>query len=139
MSEEFSADSPLTERYLQRWREEADADCLERFLAECGEVGLADLVGLLAFDQRLRWRHRPGPTVEQYLERFPALADEPDAVFELLYGEIRAVRALGLPIVVDEYAARFPHLADRLRRQMIVAAWFDDAEEDDGPFAAPCW
>jgi hypothetical protein len=139
MSLEFSADSPLAVRYLQRWRGEGGDDCLERFLAECGEVSLADLVGLLSFDQRLCWRHRPGPTVEQYLERFPALADQPDAVFELLYGELRAARTLGLPIVVDEYAARFPHSAERLRRQMSVAAWFDELEEDEGPFGTPCW
>jgi hypothetical protein len=136
MSEEFSADSPLAEQYLQRWRGAGGDDYLERFLAECGEVGLADLVELLSYDQRLLWLHRPGPTVEQYLERFPALADQADAVFELLYGEIRAARALGLPIVVDQYAARFPHLADCLRRQMVVAAWLDGAEEDAGPETA---
>ena len=48
---ELSADSPPAVRYLQRWRGEAGDDLLERFLAECGEVSVAELVVLL-FRQR---------------------------------------------------------------------------------------
>ena len=47
---------------------------------------------------------------------------------ELVYGEMRAVRALGLPIEGDAYVARFPELADPLRRQLEVSAWLADEE-----------
>ena len=94
---------------------------------------MAELVEILLVDQALEWQNGPGPFVEQYIERFSAVAGQREAVLELVYGEMRAVRALGLPVDVDAYVARFPELADPLRRQLEVSAWLADEERGREP------
>ena len=123
--------SPLGEQYHRSWQAERDEDGLERFLARHGALSVAELVEVLLVDQRLQWRSESRPSVEEYLERCPAVADQREAVLELVYGEIRAARELGLPIAVDAYAERFPDLTGLLRRQLEVAAWFARAEDGE--------
>tara|TARA_R110002073_G_scaffold96276_2_gene222580 strand:- start:2696 stop:3004 length:309 start_codon:yes stop_codon:yes gene_type:complete len=83
---------------------------VERFLAERASLDAAELVEVLLVDHALRWRDAAGPSVEQYLGRFPAVADQPSLVLELVYGELRAARALSLTVDADAYVARFPDL-----------------------------
>jgi hypothetical protein len=121
--------SPLGEQYHRSWQAERDEDGLERFLARRGKLSVAELVEVLLVDQRLQWESGYRPSVEQYLQRFPAVAGQREAVLELVYGEIRAARELGLPIKADAYAERFPDLTGLLRRQLEVAAWFAGTED----------
>lgn len=124
--------SPLAERYYQSWQAGRSADSLEQFLAQCPEIGTAELVELLLVDQALRWEGGCGPSVEAYLQRFPAVLQR-QSVLELVYGEMRAAQALGLALDPDAYAVRFPDLAEPVRRQMEVAAWLADEGEDAKP------
>lgn len=125
--------SPLAERYWQSRQAKPAADSLERFLTQRPDLNADQLTEVLLVDQMLAWRQAPGPNVEQYLQRFPTLADRPQAVLELLYGEIRLARAGGLPVDVDAYVARFPDLAEPLRRQLELSAWLADDGNDGGP------
>ena len=129
--------SPLAERYYRSWQTERLADGLDRFLARYPGLNSAQLVEVLLLDQALEWENQPGPTVEQYLQRFPVVADQGQVVLELVYGEMRAMRALGLRVDVDAYVARFPDLAEPLRRQIEVSAWLaedgGDTERVDRP------
>ena len=118
--------SPLAKRYYRSWQTERLADGLDRFLAGFPGLNSTQLAEVLLVDQALEWQNEPGPSVEQYLRRFPIVADQRQAVLELVYGEMRAVRALGLPVDVDAYVARFPELAEPLRRQIEVSAWLAD-------------
>ena len=120
--------STLARRYYRNHQTKRAADGLERFLAQCSDLKVAEVVEVLLVDQALEWENGPGPFVEQYVERFAAVAGQREAVLELVYGEMRAVRALGLPIDVDAYVTRFPDLADPLRRQLEVSAWLADEE-----------
>jgi len=122
--------SPLTERYYQHWPTERLPDAPERFLAAHSDLTVVQLFEVLLVDQALRWQDAAGPSVEQYLGRFPAVSDQPSLVLELLYGELRAARALGVTVNADAYLARFPDLAAPLRRQMEVSTWLVD--EGDG-------
>jgi hypothetical protein len=45
---------------------------------------------------------------------------------------MRAVLALGQRVEVDIYVARFPELADPLRRQAEVSAWLAEDRGDAG-------
>ena len=87
--------SPLAARYYRGWQTERVADGLERFLAQCPDLNVTQLVEVLLVDQALEWQNGPGPFVEQYIERFSAVAGQREAVLELVYGEMRAMRALG--------------------------------------------
>jgi len=122
--------STLTERYYQHWHRERLADALERFLAGHPDLKVLQVAEVLLADQALQWQDAAGPSVEQYLGRFPAVSDQPSLVLELLYGELRAARALGVTVNADAYLARFPDLAAPLRRQMEVSTWLVD--EGDG-------
>lgn len=98
-------------------------DGLEQFLSQNPEMNVVQLVEVLLVDQALEWQRGPGPSIEQYLQRIPIVSDQQQAILELAYGEMRATRALGLPVDVDAYEARFPDLAEPLRRQMEVFEW----------------
>jgi hypothetical protein len=119
--------STLAEQYYASWQTNRSPAGLELFLARFPGLNLAELIEVVLMDQALQWQAGPGASVEQYLERFPAVSDQRHAVLELVYGEMRVVRALGGPPVdVEAYVARFPDLADPLRRQMEVSAWLLD-------------
>lgn len=121
--------SPFAECYYRSWRTETLTDGLERFLAQHTGLNATQLVEVLLVDQALEWQAAPGPTVEQYLQRFPIVADQRQSVLELVYGEMRAVCALGQQVDADAYVVRFPDLAEPLRRQLEVSAWLAEAEE----------
>ena len=118
--------SSLAKRYYRQRQAERSPGGLERFLAQWPGLNVGQLVDVLLVDQALGWQDAPGPGVEQYLQRFPALLGQREAILELVYGEMRALRALGLPVDVDAYTARFPDLAEPLRRQIEVSAWLAD-------------
>jgi len=126
----------VAERYL-RFRSEDLSSALDRFLDQFPINDHTQLVALLMVDQTLRWRQGPGPSVEEYLRRFPAVGDRREAVLELVYGEMRAARALGLNVEVNAYVARFPDLAGPLRRQLEVSAWLAGAAADSAPAGSP--
>jgi hypothetical protein len=132
-SPDRSSMSPLAEHYYRNWQTEQLADGLEQFLARHHDLNTVQLVEVLLVDQALEWQSEPGPSVEQYLRRFPIVAEQHQAVLDLVYGEIRAVRALGLPADVDAYGVRFPNLTAPLRRQVEVSAWLTDEGQDTQP------
>lgn len=125
--------SPLAERYYRSWQAGQAVEVLERFLAGYPSLNAVQLVEVLLVDQMLEWQSGTGPSIEQYLQRFPVVSDRGQAVLELVYGEMRAARALGLTVNVDAYVARFPELAEPLRRQMEVSAWLVDEANDPNP------
>ena len=119
--------STPAEQYYASWQTNRSPAGLEQFLARFPGLSVVELIEVLLVDQALQWQGGPGPSVEQYLQRLPTVSDQRQAVLELVYGEMRAVRALGgSPVDVETYVARFPDLADPLRRQMEVSAWLLD-------------
>src|SRR5205807_1992099 len=98
----------------QAWMRGPQPD-LDAFLAGRAETHtaplLADLVGV---DLEYRLRGGQAARVEDYLERFPALAASAAALLDLVALEYR-VRRLGPDAVtVDEYLARFPALREEV-------------------------
>lgn len=132
-SSDKSLMSPLAERYYRSCQFEASETRLESFLSQHHELNAFQLAEVLLVDQILEWQHGAGPCVEQYLQRFPMLSIQRHVVLELVCGEMRAGRALGLPVEVDAYVARFPDLAEPLRRQGEVAAWLAKEPESTTP------
>ena len=72
-----------------------------------------------------RWRQGDRVAVEHYLELYPTLkADETEA-FELVYTEFLLHEELDHSHPVEEFSTRFPHQADRLRRQLDLHLAFE--------------
>lgn len=89
-------------------------------------------------------RLRAGETAatEQYLETFPALADDDDTAVELIYSEFALLEELGRRPDEDAFLARFPKWHSALRRQfdvhrLLAGAEADGAPDRDAPKAEP--
>lgn len=120
----------LAERYYRHWQSKPSADALEQFLIHHPGMSVDQLVQVLLVDQTLQWQNAAGTLVEQYLQRFPAVTDRQSFVLELLYGELRAAQRLSLAVDFNTYVARFPNLAESLRRQIEVSEWLRVSAED---------
>src|SRR5262249_49234149 len=71
-------------------------------------------------EQSQRWRQGPGMPVEAYLRDHPTLAAAPEAALDLVYNEVLQRQGRGETPLLEEYACRFPHLADPLRARFEV-------------------
>src|SRR5205823_23758 len=82
------------------------------------DISVAGLLALLRQDQRLRWRRGERPRVEDYLDRYPALWADGDAVLDLAYAEFVLREELGETPDAEGYLARFAEHDEALRRQL---------------------
>src|SRR5262249_48843855 len=80
-------------------------------------LSIAELTALARANQLRRWRAGERVFVEEYLRRFPALAQRPEAVLDLAYAEVLAREEQGEAPKLEEDLARFPGPAAALRRQ----------------------
>lgn len=106
---------------------------LRDVLARTQDLEPRALVDLLVLDQAQRYSRGQRVPVETYLRLCPALGEDTDEAFELVYSEFVLRQELGDDPPLAEYVWRFPQFADRLRRQAdlfqtLVAA------EDQTPF-----
>jgi hypothetical protein len=74
----------------------------------------------LLVEQRQAWRQGKRVLVETYLERHPRLADDDEAVLDLIDNEVLARREQGEAPRLDEYLRRFPRWAAEVRLQFEV-------------------
>lgn len=115
----------MVDEFLRAARGQPDAITPEQFLASCpGLTGMERLEVILC-DQRLRWQNGAGPGFDEYLQRFPDLAGNDEALLDLIYGELRIRRELRLPLILREAQQRFPTLAERLQRQWELTGMTD--------------
>lgn len=90
--------------------------------------------------QRDGWAAGACPLVEEVLRDAPALAADGEAILDLVYQERLLREAAGQDATWQEYAARFPHLVDPLRRQFEIDALLTaeaSAAADDGHATLP--
>src|SRR5262245_6291787 len=74
----------------------------------------------LLIAQRRAWQRGQRVPVEAYLERHPALADDTDAVLDLIGNELLVRQEQGETPELAEYLARFPQWAAEIRIQFEV-------------------
>jgi hypothetical protein len=99
------------------WRQGQRPD-LREFLAGTGPLPALRLVAVLRIDQRERWQRGERVPAEVYLRDYPAVAADPEAARDLVYGEILLREERGEAPDPDEYPRRFPQYADTLRAQV---------------------
>jgi WD40 repeat protein len=91
-------------------------------LTQLANLKSADLLALLLADQRRCWRRGERVAVEVYRDRLPQLRQDDDILLDLIWSEVVLREESGETTVWEEYAGRFPHLAERLRRQFDLHA-----------------
>jgi WD40 repeat protein/tRNA A-37 threonylcarbamoyl transferase component Bud32 len=105
------------ERLRRLWDEGRPPE-VGAFLAQAGPLPPQQVAAVLRADQRGRWRADDPVQAEDYLERHPAVAADPDGAVDLIYNEFLLREARGERPDPGEYARRFPQYADLLRAQI---------------------
>jgi hypothetical protein len=117
----------LAESLWNLWEQGQRPD-VHVFLAGAGVVGAEELVAVLRVDQQQRWQAGERVGAESYLDAFPALREDREKALELIYAEFVLRQDRGENPNPDDFLARFPAYAGRLRQQF---AFFDAL--DEGP------
>src|SRR5262249_28732000 len=79
-----------------------------------------ELLDLVRTSQRRAWQRRERPLIEEYLERFPALQADSEAVLDLLRAEAVLREEMGDTLTTEEYRQRFSQHAESLDRYFAV-------------------
>jgi serine/threonine protein kinase/formylglycine-generating enzyme required for sulfatase activity len=103
----------IIERFEDAWRNGTGPSIVE-FLPPGGTERIEALVELIPVDQERRFKAGVGLRLEAYLEQFPELSTNRDAVLELITAEYELGRRLGWPATVEVYCQRFPNYAAEL-------------------------
>jgi len=128
-------DSPLSTlgadpiaRLTQLWRKGRRPDIRE-FLDRAGELQPEQVVALLCVDQWQRWHAGERVPAETYLDLRPELLHaDPEAAFDIIYGEFLVREELGEAPSPDEYGSRFPEFVPQIRRQVEVHRTLQESE-----------
>ncbi len=81
--------------------------------------------------QTRSWEQGPVIQVEQLLQQFPDLAQQPEAILDLIHNEIFCLRRSGQHPELSTYLSRFPNLAEKMKIQWEVdRLLFDDSLTD---------
>jgi serine/threonine protein kinase len=107
----------LSERYWRLWENGQQPD-LDAFLATCTSLAPAQLAAVIRIDQRERWRAGERVPIEEYLRRFPPLADNAEIALDLIYNEFLLRERAGDEPAAQDFMDRFPRHADILRDQI---------------------
>ena len=114
---------------------------LDRYFRDLELAAPANLVDLVVVDQQQRWLDKERRPLEDYLHRFPVLADDSQQLLDLVYHEYLLQESLELLPRFDAFAARFPDLSASLRQlidfHLALELMEDAAAEDEGEEGDP--
>jgi WD40 repeat protein len=105
--------------YSRLWEEGPGPD-LEAFLAGLGALTPEQLAGVLEIDLWQRWQRGRRLPAEHYLDAYPAVQADPECAVRLVYAEYLLRERQGEAPPAEEYARRFPALAERLKGQVAL-------------------
>ena len=113
------------------WARPGAAPDLGAFLADHPHWSPSELRAALLIDQHFRSRTSLPWSTEEYLALVPTLEADDDLTLDLIFGEVRGRSREGNAPNLEELADRFPHLKERMGRQLEIASWFEDASGSD--------
>src|SRR5690242_4415779 len=76
----------------------------------------SELEAELRQELRRLWQQGETIRIEEYLDRYPVLNNNPDLLLELIHDEVRARRERGANPQLSEYLERFPDRQEAIRR-----------------------
>jgi serine/threonine protein kinase len=107
--------------YEARWRAAGPLD-LAAYLAKANKLSAADAAAVICADQRLRWAAGARPTAQSYLDAHSTLLKSPAAALDVVFNEYLLREQFGPSPSLDEFARRYPTLADDLGAQLAFHA-----------------
>ena len=116
--------SPV-DQWVDLWSAEGSSPSLEEFVSTHPGLPKEDLLDVVLIDQRMHWQDRCGPKVDDYLKRFPVIAADARMLLDLIFGEIRAAKRLGIPVDVATMIVRFPAFGDEITKQAEFSSWIE--------------
>ncbi|SIO29255.1 Serine/threonine protein kinase [Singulisphaera sp. GP187] len=112
-----SSDPATRLRFL--WDEGRQPD-VRAFLDRGGALSPTELAGVLRVDQDERWRVGDRIPASTYLRAFPALRNDPEAAFELVYSEFLLRDEQGEALEPEAFCQAYPEFVERFRIQAEV-------------------
>ena len=109
-------------RDLSRLWGEGRRPDVRTFLGRAGRLAPGQVAAVLRVDQAARWAAGDRVTARDYLRDFPALGDDPEAAFEVVYHERLLLEDRGESPDPEAFRRLYPEFADRLRVQEEVRA-----------------
>src|SRR5687768_14291940 len=111
-----SEGDPAQDLWL-RWRRGERPD-VGAFLAGIEDLSPSQMAAVLRVDRRERWAIGERVSAAEYLQEFPAVADDPELALEQVYGEFLLREELGEAPSLEEYQRDYPRYAARLAIQI---------------------
>jgi len=108
----------VAERYSRLRRSAGDPPDVVEFLRQWPDADIEAKVAVLLRHQYDRWSAGRPVFAEEYSERFPELAEQPQHCARLVLAEYQLRESHGESVDVEEYEARFPRLTPWLRREL---------------------
>lgn len=97
---------------------EQELDEFARSLAERQDLSQQALAALIRRQIEVRLRGGGQCVAENYLERFPSVANDPELAIDVIYTEFLTREEVGQQPRLDEYRSRFPQYAQALTEQI---------------------
>jgi serine/threonine-protein kinase len=119
------------ERYAELWQGDGQPD-LDGFLASAGELSADDLAAVLRVDQSRRWERGERPGAEDYLRRYPRVAEDEGAALDLIHHEFLMRERQGERPTLDEYLGRFPQYAAAIHTQIELHLALETSVDREG-------
>ena len=123
-----SEESPAA-KLLRIWQQGEEPD-LDAFLAALSNIPPRELAELVRIDLDARWERGQRPQSEDYLQRYRAIAVDPELALDVIYAEFLARELAGEHPGVAEYQRRFPEFADVLEEQVGLHAALDTLDHE---------
>ena len=112
-SHAWAAREQVLQRFESAWRQ-GPPPAINDYLSVGGGEQSGLLVELLHIDLEFRLRAGDEVRVEEFLSRFPSLAEDSDAVRDLVVAEYRLRRRTEPDLTPGEYQRRFPQYGPEL-------------------------
>lgn len=114
---------------LRIWQQ-GEAPDLDEFLATLSSISPRELAELVRIDLDAHWERGHRPQAEGYLQRYSAIAADPELALDVIYAEFLARETAGEYPRVAEYQRRFPEFARVLEEQIGLHAALDSFDQD---------
>ena len=108
----------LARQFKSLWESSDGPPDVFAFLDQHNGSDAADKLGVLLTDQHHRWNTDQPLKVEDYLQKLPDFASEPDFKLQLAIGEFQARKNGDTSLGIEEFTSRFADIGDTLRSRL---------------------